>query len=89
MADPPTDPPLARIVETRGRLRKRYGELAAAWAELGDIWADERRRRFERDHLAELGPMLARLSAALEAFEEIVRDAERRAADDDAPRGGW
>ncbi len=77
---------LGRVTDSQNRLQRDFIEFARLWADVKDDWLDERRNRFERDHLSTLGPSLNRLSTTLQDFAEAVRKAERQLADDGADR---
>lgn len=75
---------LAPLLDGQHRLRSDFKSLAQVWAAAKEQWRDQRRERFAREHLDPLGPSLARLSAALDEFHEVVTKAERQLADDSA-----
>ncbi len=82
--------PLTPIRDADDRLRHEFVELARLWQSVRTDWADARAAEFERQHLAELGPSLNRLAAALAEYTRVVRSADRMLRDDDtaANRGG-
>lgn len=69
--------PLGPIQDADGRLRDDFAELSRLWREVRESWRDEQARRFEAEHLAELGPSLSRLAQSLAEFGEAVRRADR------------
>lgn len=78
------------IRDADDRLRHEFVELARLWQSVREDWADDRGAAFERQHLAELGPSLNRLAAAVAEYSRVVRSADRMLRDDDpaANRGG-
>lgn len=73
---------LGRVTDCQNRLKSDFIEFARLWAEVGEDWQDERRERFEKEHLSTLGPSLNRFSAALEDFSDAIRKADRALQDD-------
>lgn len=68
--------PVGRITDCEGRLKRDFSEFSRLWARVGEDWLDDRRARFERDHLSTLGPSLSRFAAALHEFNDSVRKAD-------------
>ena len=73
---------LGRINEAENRLRRDFVEFSKLWAAVRDDWRDERRNRFEQEHLSTLGPSLNRFSAALHQFCEAAVKADHALQDD-------
>jgi len=73
---------LEPLTDAQARLRSSFQTLAEVWAATKEDWRDQRRERFEREHLAPLGPSLTRLSAALDELRDVVIKAERELADE-------
>jgi len=80
--------PLGPLQDADNRLRHAFADLSRQWQATQEDWLDERRRRFEREHLSELGPSLSRLSAAIQELAEAVRIADRAVEDEDVPQDG-
>lgn len=72
---------LGPLVDADNRFRQGFVDFAAVWKRTQEVWADDRRRRFEQEHLQALGPSLGRLVAELHDFEEIVRRANHELRD--------
>ncbi len=82
--------PLGPIQDAELRLREQFTELSRLWRSVREDWTDDRARVFEQQHLAELGPSLNRLDAAISEFVQTVRRAERalQDAEGQGPREG-
>lgn len=72
---------LERMHECQSHLRHAFSEFASLWQSTRAAWRDEPARQFEQRHLAELSPILKRVSAAAEEFAEQVRAAEQAISD--------
>lgn len=67
---------LGRAIDCEGRLQHDFIEFARLWADVKEDWLDQRRQKFEQQHLSTLGPSLNRFTAALHEFCDSVRKAE-------------
>lgn len=72
---------LGTLTDAENRFRQGYVQFARQWSAVSEQWLDDRRRKFEQQHLLSIGPSLSRLSASLRLFEETVRKADRELAD--------
>lgn len=68
--------PMGRITDCEGRLQRDFSEFARLWSRVREDWLDDRCRKFEKDHLATIGPSLSRFAAALHEFSDAVRKAD-------------
>ncbi len=73
---------LGSLSDSENRIRRDFMEFSKLWLAVGDDWLDERREKFEREHLSTLGPSLNRFSAALHQFYEAANKADRALKDD-------
>jgi hypothetical protein len=78
---------LAPLMDAQNRFRRDFNDFARLWQETKESWRDDRAQRFEREHLAPIGPSLSRFAAALEEFTESLRKANADLADLDFPPG--
>ena len=76
---------LGRVIDCEGRLQRDFTEFARLWSDVKQDWLDERRQRFEQQHLSTLGPSLNRFAAALHEFNDVVRKADLALKDDQRP----
>jgi hypothetical protein len=74
----------APLTDAQSRLRSGFKSLAEVWSAVKEDWRDQRRERFEREHLAALGPTLTRLSASLDELRDLVAKSDRDLADGEA-----
>jgi uncharacterized protein YjiS (DUF1127 family) len=73
---------LSPLSDAQSRLRSSFKALAVIWSAVKEDWRDQRRERFEREHLAPLIPSLTRLSTSLDELRDLVAKSERELADD-------
>ncbi len=73
---------LGPLIDGQSRLRSGFKSLAEVWSAVKEDWKDQRRERFEREHLAPLAPSLTRLSASLDELRDWVTKADRELTDD-------
>ena len=73
---------LGRVTEGENRLRRGFSDFSRLWQSVREDWLDERRQRFEDEHLSTLGPALNRFTAELHEFCDTVRKADRALEDD-------
>ena len=78
--------PLGPINDCESRLQRDFSELARLWARVGEDWSDDRRRRFEQEHLRTLGPSLNRFTTTLREFVDTLRKADRATQDEEESR---
>jgi uncharacterized protein YukE len=74
---------LAPLVDAQNRFRSEFTEFARLWQETKQDWRDDRARRFEQEHLSDLGPSLTRFATALSELTETLRKAQAAVADTD------
>lgn len=79
---------LGRVTDCETRIQRDFVEFARLWAAVREDWLDERRQKFEREHLSSLGPSLNRFAAALHDFSDAIRKAERSLSDDASSSDG-
>ncbi|NND96252.1 MAG: hypothetical protein HKN47_02855 [Pirellulaceae bacterium] len=79
---------LGPLTDAENRFRRDFVDFARLWADVKEDWLDDRCERFEKEHLASLGPSLNRFTAALHEFTAAVRKADRALLDDDSPSDG-
>jgi len=72
----------SRLAEQNGQLRRVFSDFSKLWQATGEFWKDERRTRYEKQHLTTIGPSLQRLSSMLEQLTDSVSDAEKDLLDD-------
>lgn len=77
--------PLNRFHDAEGRLRREFTDFATALREVREVWKDERREQFERDHLEPLGPSLQRFGRELTELTRRMREADNELADRESP----
>jgi uncharacterized protein YukE len=63
------------------RLNDAYDTLKAAWAEASSSWDDSASRRFQKEHLDPLDPIMRRSQHAIEQLAEAVSQAERECSE--------
>ena len=68
---------LGPVIDSQNRLRQDFKSFAQSWANTKEDWRDNRRDQFERDYLHDLGPSLARLSAAIDQWRDFVVKSDR------------
>ena len=73
---------LGPLTDSENRFRRDFIEFARLWGDVKEDWRDDRCRRFEQEHLSDLGPSLNRFTAALSEFTDSVRKADRALADE-------
>ena len=76
---------LGRVTDSENRIRRDFVEFSRLWTAVREDWLDERRARFEHEHLSTIGPSLNRFSAAMSDFCEAVRKADQALKDDRRP----
>ena len=76
---------LGRVTDGENRLRRDFVEFSRLWQAVKEDWLDERRDRFEHEHLSTIGPSLNRFTAELHEFCESIRQAERALKDEQRP----
>lgn len=76
---------LGRVTDSENRIRRDFVEFSRLWMAVKEDWLDERRDRFEKEHLSTIGPSLSRFSSALNEFCDTVRQADRALKDDQRP----
>ena len=72
----------SRLAEQNGRLRRVFSDFSKLWQATGEFWRDEQRSRYEKQHLAMIGPSLQRLSSMLTQLTDSVSDAEKELSDE-------
>ncbi len=72
---------LGPVIDGHNRLRQDFKTFAQHWNATKEDWRDGRREQFEREHLQTLGPSLARLSAALDEWRDLIVKSERELAE--------
>jgi len=72
---------LSPIIDAQNQLCQQFKAFTECWAATKEDWRDAKREQFERDHLQQLGPSLARLSAALDQWRDLVVRADRELAE--------
>jgi len=72
----------SRLAEQNGQLRRVFSDFSKLWQATGEFWKDERRTRYEKQHLTTIGPSLRRLSSMLGQLTDSVSDAEKDLLDD-------
>lgn len=72
---------LGQLTDGENRLQRDFGDLARAWGDVKGEWFDGQRDRFERQHLASLGPSLSRMVAQLRDFSDAAHRAARELED--------
>jgi uncharacterized protein YukE len=72
-----------------GQLSQAYGKLKQRIAETREVWNDDAFRQFEQQRLSEIPARLQRLTAAVNAFVEVIQEAERECGEprDESYRG--
>jgi len=72
---------LGPVIDGQNRLRQDFKLFAQRWTTTKETWRDGRREQFERERLQALGPSLARLSAALDQWRDLVVKSDRELAE--------
>ncbi len=73
---------LGRVSDCENRLRRDFSDFSRLWLAVKEDWLDEKRDKFEDEHLASLGPSLSRFAGALHEFCDAVRKADHALKDD-------
>ena len=73
---------IGRVTDAENRMRRDFIDFSRLWLAVKEDWLDERRDRFEHEHLSTLGPSLNRFTAALHEFSDAVRKADHALRDD-------
>jgi hypothetical protein len=60
-----------------GQLSQAYAKLKERLVETREVWADDAFRQFDQQRLNEIPNRLQRLTAAVNAFIEVIAEAER------------
>ncbi|NQT14102.1 MAG: hypothetical protein HQ582_15215 [Planctomycetes bacterium] len=63
------------------RLNDSFDTLKAAWAETSTSWDDSTGRRFYKERLEPLEPILRRASSVIQRLGEMAAQAERELSD--------
>jgi hypothetical protein len=72
---------LGPVIDAHGQLIQSFKTFAQQWATTKESWRDSKREQFEREHLQNLGPSLARLSAAMDQWRDFVTKSDRELKD--------
>lgn len=84
----PLDPlNIAPLIDAQARFRREFNDFSRLWQDTQQDWRDDRRRQFERDHLASLGPSLSRFTSMLAEFTETLHAAQTAVNDTDGESG--
>lgn len=68
---------IADLSSGLGQLSQAYGKLKERLVETREVWTDDAFRQFDQQRLNEIPTQLQRLTAAVNAFIEVIQDAER------------
>lgn len=60
-----------------GQLSQAYAKVKERLVESREVWTDEAFHQFDRERLNEIPNRLQRLTAAVNAFIEVIQEAER------------
>ena len=60
-----------------GQLSQAYAKLKDRLVETREVWTDDAFRQFDQQRLNEIPNRLQRLTAAVNAFIEVIQEAER------------
>lgn len=60
-----------------GQLSQAYAKLKERLVETREVWQDDAFRQFDQQRLGEIPARLQRLTAAVNAFIEVIQEAER------------
>ena len=63
------------------RLTDAFDSLRAAWAESGASWDDSASRRFEKERLEPLDPIIRRAIHSIQRLAEVLAQAERECSE--------
>ena len=63
------------------RLTDSYDSLRAAWADRAASWDDSASRRFEKERLEPLDPIMRRAIHAMQRLAEVLAQAERECSE--------
>jgi hypothetical protein len=63
------------------RLNDSFDSLKTAWAEASSSWDDSASRRFYKERLEPLEPIVRRASSVIQRLAEITGQAERECSD--------
>ncbi len=63
------------------RLNDSFDTLSAAWVETSTSWDDSTSRRFYKERLEPLEPILRRASSVIQRLGEMAAQAERELSD--------
>lgn len=74
-------PRISALLDCENRMRRDWQVFADCWQGTTDSWRDDRRRRFEEDHLRELPAALSRAQAELTQFGDALQSAMRALED--------
>ena len=72
---------LADLASPAAKIHSALEDLQVAWSELGDVWNDVNRRKFEEEQLL---PMALTIKLSLDAagrMDEVLHEAERACED--------
>ncbi|QDS92844.1 hypothetical protein FF011L_15930 [Roseimaritima multifibrata] len=68
---------LGQLTDCENRSRRDWRDFARLWSEIKEDWQDQRRTRFEDEHLAPIPVSLNRLSAVLTELRDVLQTAEQ------------
>ena len=74
---------VAPLLDAQNRFRHEFSDFARLWQATKEDWRDDRSERFEREHLAPLGPSLTRFASSLGEFLEMLQKSQVEIADTD------
>lgn len=60
-----------------GQLSQAYAKLKERLVDTREVWTDDAFRQFDQQRLNEIPARLQRLTAAVNAFIEVIQEAER------------
>ena len=63
------------------RLSDSFDKLQVAWAETSSRWDDPSSRRFYKERLAPLEPIVRRATSVIQRLAEVAAQAERECGD--------
>jgi len=73
---------LGPLFDAENRIKQEFTDFSRLWANVRENWEDERRQRFQREHLDSIAPSLNRFLNELQVFSETIRKADHALEDD-------
>lgn len=72
---------LGPLFDAENRIKQEFTDFSRLWANVRENWEDERRQRFQREHLDSIAPSLNRFLTELQDFADSIRKADRALED--------